>query len=61
MRPVLGTCGPRHRSSQLVPGVPVAYQLSVALPASQARCALSSFYMLPSPCTFFMHSPEGIS
>ena len=34
--PVAGTCGPRQRSSQWVPGVPVAYQLSAVLPAAVA-------------------------
>ena len=46
--PVLGTCGPMHRSSQFLSFSPVTYQLRSAEPAALARCALSTLYLLPS-------------
>src|SRR4051812_22322917 len=46
--PVLGTCGPMHRSSQFLSFAPVTYQLRLFEPAAFARCALSTLYLLPS-------------
>jgi hypothetical protein len=122
IRPVLGTCGPRHRSSQFPPagfssavstglscplstfgafativcpgrypsgagwkmcspcwgeprsnhspsppptvavaGSPVEYHESVWEPASAARCALSSLYLLPSASSLSIPRPRGSS
>src|SRR6185503_11240634 len=46
--PVLGTCGPMHRSSQFLSFWPVTYHDKVGAPPSKARFALSTLYLLPS-------------
>ena len=47
------------RSSQCFPGEPVAYHERRSDPASTARAALSSLYLLPSASSFFIPSVTG--